>query len=109
MEKAIEEQFVTYIDYSLPLHLLIFNTTHVPTGLLWQKFPIMWIHSRISPKRNILPYHEAVAQMIITGRRQALPYFGKEPDIVVQPFKGPIDRYIPQGHQRLILPLSYLF
>jgi hypothetical protein len=22
--KAIEEQFVTYIDYSLPLHLLIF-------------------------------------------------------------------------------------
>ena len=41
VEKAIEEQFVTYIDYSLPLHLLIFNTTHVPTGLLWQKFPIM--------------------------------------------------------------------
>jgi hypothetical protein len=25
-EKAIEEQFVTYIDYSMPLHLLIFNT-----------------------------------------------------------------------------------
>jgi hypothetical protein len=41
VEKAIEEQFATYIDYSLPLHLLIFNTTHVPTGLLWQKFPIM--------------------------------------------------------------------
>ena len=37
VEKAIEEQFATYIDYSLPLHLLIFNTTHVPTGLLWQK------------------------------------------------------------------------
>ena len=72
VEKAIEEQFVTYIDYSLPLHLLIFSTTHVPTGLLWQKFPIMWIHSRISPKRNILPYHEAVAHMIITGRKQAL-------------------------------------
>ena len=77
VEKAIEEQFVTYIDYSLPLHLLIFNTTHVPTGLLWQKFPIMWIHSRISPKRNILPYHEAVAQMIITGRRQAFDLFWK--------------------------------
>ena len=51
--KAIEEQFVTYIDYSLPLHLLIFNTIHVPTGLLWQKSPLMWIHSRISPKCNI--------------------------------------------------------
>jgi hypothetical protein len=45
VEKAIKEQFVTYIDYSLPLHLLIFNMTHVRTGLLWQKFPIMWIHS----------------------------------------------------------------
>jgi hypothetical protein len=30
--KAIEEQFVTYLDYSLPLHLLIFNMIHVPTG-----------------------------------------------------------------------------
>ena len=37
VEKAIEEQFVTYIGYSLPLHLLIFNTTHVPMELLWQK------------------------------------------------------------------------
>ena len=38
VEKAIEEQFVTYIDYSLLLHLLIFNMTHVPTGLLWKNF-----------------------------------------------------------------------
>jgi hypothetical protein len=39
-----------------------------------------------SPKRNILPYYEAVAQMIILGRKQALTYFGKEPDIIVQPY-----------------------
>jgi hypothetical protein len=65
VEKAIEKQVVTYIDYFLPLHLLNFNTNHMPTGLLWQKSPLLWIHSRISPKRNILPYYEAVAQMII--------------------------------------------
>jgi hypothetical protein len=65
VERAIEEQFVTYIDYSLPLHLLIFNMFHMPTGLLWQKAPLMWVHSRISLKHNILPYYEAVAQMII--------------------------------------------
>jgi hypothetical protein len=41
MEKAIEDQFVTYIDYSLPLHLLTFNTIHVPSGLLWKKSPLM--------------------------------------------------------------------
>ena len=75
VERAIEEQFVTYIDYSLPLHLLIFNIIHMPTGLLWQKSLLMWIHSRISPKRHILPYYEAVAQMIILGRMQTLTYF----------------------------------
>ena len=72
VEKAIKEQFVTYIDYSLLLQMLIFNTIHVPTGMLWQKSPLMWIHSRIFPKRNILPYFEAVAQMIILGRKQTL-------------------------------------
>ena len=41
VEKAIEEQLVTYIDYSLPLHLFIFNTIHVPTGLLQQKSPCL--------------------------------------------------------------------
>jgi hypothetical protein len=31
VERATEKQFVIYIDYSLPLHLLIFNMTHTPT------------------------------------------------------------------------------
>jgi hypothetical protein len=84
VEKAIEEQFVTYIDYSLPLHLLIFNMIHMPTKLLWQKSPLMWIHLRICPKRNTLPYYEAVAQTVILGKKQALTYFGKEPNIVKQ-------------------------
>lgn len=69
VERATEKQFVTCIDYSLPLHLLIFNTTHTPTGLLWQKAPLMWIHSRIPPKCNILPYYEAVAHMMMLRRK----------------------------------------
>lgn len=31
VERATENKFVTYVDYSLPLHLLIFNMTHMPT------------------------------------------------------------------------------
>jgi hypothetical protein len=96
VERAIEEQFVTYIDYSLPLDLLIFNTSHIPTGLLWQRAPLMWIHLRISPKCNILPYYEAVAQMIILGRKQALTYFGKEPDIIVQLYSVDQDSWLKQ-------------
>jgi hypothetical protein len=96
VEKAIEEQFVTYIDYSLPLHLSIFSTIQMPTGLLRQKSPLMWIYLRISPKCNILPYYEAVAQMIIIGRNQALTYFGKEPDIIVQPYRVGQDTWLKQ-------------
>ena len=56
----------------------------------------MWIHLRISPKCNILPYYEAVAQMIILGRKQALTYFGKEPDIIVQPYSVDQDAWLKQ-------------
>jgi hypothetical protein len=66
------------------------------TGLLWQKSPLVWIHLRISPKHNILPYYETVAQMIIIGRKKALIYFGKEPDIIVQPYSISQDTWLQQ-------------
>jgi hypothetical protein len=56
----------------------------------------MWMHMRISPKHNILPYYEAVAQMIILGRKQALTYFGKEPDIIVHPYSVDQDTWLKQ-------------
>jgi hypothetical protein len=43
-----------------------------------------------------LPYYEAVAQMIIIGRKQALTYFGKEPDIIVQPYNVSQDTWLKQ-------------
>ena len=56
----------------------------------------MWIHLRISPKRNILPYYEAVARMISLGRKQALTYFDKEPNIIVQPYSVGQDTWLKQ-------------
>jgi hypothetical protein len=35
-------------------------------------------------------------QMIITGRRQTLTYFGKEPDIIVQPYSISQDTWLKQ-------------
>lgn len=49
--------------------------TCVPTALLWQRAPLKWIHSRISPKHNILPYYEAVAHMIVLGREAGTDLF----------------------------------
>jgi hypothetical protein len=108
VERAIEEQFVTYIDYSLHLHLMIFNTTHMPAGLLWQSAPLMWIYSRISPKCNILPYYEALAHMIILGMTQVLNYFGKEPDIIVQPYSADQDTWLKQhSMDRLLAQIGF--
>ena len=56
----------------------------------------MWIYLRVSPKCNILPYYEAVAQIIVLGRKQVLTYFGKEPDIIIQPFNVDQDAWLKQ-------------
>ena len=56
----------------------------------------MWIHLRVSSRRNILPYFEAVAQVIMLGRKQALTYFGKEPDIIIQPFNVDLVAWLKQ-------------
>ena len=37
-----------------------------------------------------------MAQIIITGRRQALTYFDKEPDIIVQPYSVSQDTWLKQ-------------
>jgi hypothetical protein len=38
-----------------------------------------------------------LAQMIILGRKQALTYFGKEPDIIVQPYHAGQDTWLKQN------------
>ena len=64
---------------------------------------LVWVHLRISPKCNILSYYEAVAQMIILGRKQALTYFGKEPDIIVQPYSTDQDTWLKQNSMDWLL------
>lgn len=88
VETAIAEQFVTYIDYSQPLIFLIFNTTLTPTGLFWQNNPIMWVHLPASPKKVLLPYYEAVADLILLGRDNSKKYFGIEPFTIIQPYSA---------------------
>lgn len=51
MEKSIQEQHVTYIDYSKPLEAYILATKHTPTAILWQEGPLRWIHLPVSAQR----------------------------------------------------------
>ena len=97
VEAAIAEQFVTNIDYSQPLTLLIFNTTLTPTGLFWQNNPIMWVHLPSSPKKVLLPYYDAIADLIILGRDNSKKYFGIEPSMIIQPYSKPQIHWLMQN------------
>ena len=50
VEEAISQQQIHYIDYDQLLAVYVF-ATHVPTAVLWQKGPLMWIHLSSSPSK----------------------------------------------------------
>lgn len=86
VEEAIAQQTVSFIDYNRPLQYLIFNTKLSSTAVFWQQAPLMWLHLPVSLKRVLLPYYQAVSDLIIQSRRLGKCYFGKEPDVIIQPF-----------------------
>uniref|UniRef100_A0A5F8A7E5 Reverse transcriptase domain-containing protein n=1 Tax=Macaca mulatta TaxID=9544 RepID=A0A5F8A7E5_MACMU len=86
IKHAIATQFITNIDYSQPLIFLIFNTTITPTDLFWQNNPIMWVHLPSSPKKVLLPYYNAIANLIILRRENNRKYFRIKPSTIVQPY-----------------------
>ncbi|AAA47732.1 pol protein, partial [Simian retrovirus 1] len=109
VETAIAEQFVTHINYSLPLMFLIFNTALTPTGLFWQNNPIMWVHLPASPKKVLLPYYDAIADLIILGRDHSKKYFGIEPSVIIQPYsKSQIDWLMQNTEMWPIACASYV-
>lgn len=65
---------------------LIFNTSYTPTAVFWQSAPIMWVHLPSSPQKIIYPYSNSVADLIQLGRETSKKYFGKDPEIIIQPY-----------------------
>lgn len=51
-----------------------------------QTAPLMWAHSPATPKHVLGPYYQAVSDLIVIGRKQGKCYFGKEPDVIIQPY-----------------------
>lgn len=86
VETAITAQRITFIDYQKHLCYLIFNTRSSPTAVFWQDTPIYWIHLPISLKKSLNPYFQAISDLIIIGQKQSRTLFGKDPDIIIQPY-----------------------
>nr|UVF62130.1 MAG: pol protein [Bat faecal associated retrovirus 1] len=87
VNSALNNQFLNRIDYNQPWVYLILGTPYLPTGLFWQNAPLEWLHLPATRKKVVTTYPEAVAQLILIGRRRALQLFGLEPSLIITPYK----------------------
>lgn len=53
VEDAIKQAQLQRIDWSLPFSLCVLDTKDLPTAVLWQQGPLLWIHPHASPVKII--------------------------------------------------------
>ena len=56
VEKAIQIAALKRRKVDLPISLCILPSENQPTGALWQRAPLLWIHPKISPAK-VLSYY----------------------------------------------------
>lgn len=64
VEEVISQQQIHHVDYDQLLAVCILATSHLPTEVLCQKGPLMWIHLFSSPSKVLTPCYEAVVVLI---------------------------------------------
>ena len=65
VENALQEAQLQRIDESQPFDLCVFKTAQLPTAVLWQNGPLLWVHPNASPTKIIDWYPNAVAQLAL--------------------------------------------
>ena len=86
VEKALQKAQLQRIDESQPFDLCVFKTAQLPTAVLWQNGPLLWVHPNASPAKIIDWYPNAVAQLALRGIKAAITYFGQDPKILIVPY-----------------------
>lgn len=76
VEKALQDAQLQRIDESKSFELCILKTAQLPTVVLWQNGPLLWVHPNASPAKIIEWYPNAVAQLALRGIKAAITYFG---------------------------------
>ena len=51
VEKALQKAQLQRIDESQPFDLCVFKTAQLPTAVLWQNGPLLWVHPNASPAK----------------------------------------------------------
>lgn len=86
IENAIQYQQIHYIDYDQPWQAYILPTRVIPTPVLWQNGPLLWLQLPALSGKVLYPYFEAVACFVQKSLVESRRSFGKEPEIIGVPF-----------------------
>lgn len=82
VEEAIQNQQVTYVNYQKSLKAFVFCTTHVPTGVICQNKPLLWLHLPVSPSKVLMPYFQQIASMLQIISEKSRKVFGIKPQTI---------------------------
>lgn len=83
VENALSSATLSYCDYSLPWQLLILPTPHTPTGVLYQRGVLQWLHGSNSSRKALPPYYSLVAERIKQGRKSSILHLGRDPHEII--------------------------
>ena len=86
VENALQNVQLWRIEESQPFDLCVFKTAQLPTAVLEQDGPLLWIHPNASPARVIDWYPNAVAQLALHGLKAAVTHFGRDPKLLIVPY-----------------------
>ena len=86
VENALQNAQLQRIEESQPFDLCVFKTAQLPTAVLWQDGPLLWIHPNASPAKVIDWYPNAVVQLALCGLKAAVTHFGRDPKLLIVPY-----------------------
>lgn len=86
VEQAIEEAQLCRLDETQPFSLCVLQTRCLPTAVLWQKGPLLWIYPHASPQKTIDWYPTAIARIALHGLKTAVGHFGRHPATLIVPY-----------------------
>lgn len=86
VEKAITQAQLARWDPQIPIDLCILKTRLLPTAVLWQSGPLLWVHPQASPAKTVEYYPTAVAELASKGIKMAVTHFGIYPKRLIVPY-----------------------
>ena len=83
VENALRDAQLQRINEAKPFDLCVFKTMQLPTAVLWQDGPLLWIHPNASPAKIIDWYPDAIAQLALRGIKAAVTHFGQDSNSLI--------------------------